>query len=153
MLLLHSLCCQHCCVCFYDSVITSQLLLQTPGRRTGSSCRLHSHKQSSSQRTFTLWHRWALESWRTAKLSTSKESSLSTTSAWWRSRSTCATRWVMRLHWRTSDIFVRHQYFLFCWALLWGTVSAWHATGSLVKWTPSKNSFFFSFSVMFFSAC
>lgn len=41
-------------VCFYDSAITSQLILQTPGRRTGSSCRLHSPKQSSSRRTFTL---------------------------------------------------------------------------------------------------
>jgi len=74
-----------------------RLVLQTDGRRAGSSCRLRSPKPSSSWCTFTSSNLWGLGSWRTAKPSTSRESSSSTTLAWWRSRSTCATRWVLSL--------------------------------------------------------
>lgn len=83
-------------LCLYDWSVTACRLWQTPGRRTGSSCRPRSPKPSSSRRTSTLWRRWAPASWRTAKPSTSKESWSCTTSAWWLCQSTWSTRWAAR---------------------------------------------------------
>lgn len=71
------------------------LLLQTRERRSGCLCRLLSLKWSSLERTFTLSRRWVLGLWRTARPLISKDFSLSTTSVWWLSQSTCAMRWII----------------------------------------------------------
>lgn len=99
--------------------VTSCRLWQTPGRRTGSSCRPRSPKPSSSRPTSTLWRRWGPASWRTARPSTSKESWSSTTSAWWRCRSTWSTRWAALSPLAPSGhvrVFALHLSFLFCLA-------------------------------------
>lgn len=79
---------------FTDMIVTLCRPWQTPGRRTGSSCRPHSPKPSSSRRTSTLWRRWGPASWRTARPSTSRGSWWSTTSVSWRCRFTWSMRWV-----------------------------------------------------------